>query len=167
MISTDWQYHSFWHDFEKRTTSPFLLPSPSGGVLKAICFVKDVKQLTDTSFIIGTRQGIFEFNPGKERFKKLRFYRAGLLMTSDILLERIFIDAEKTVWLDSRIGIAHYNHLHESIGLIRNNDEDKISPGQTQEQTLPKTGREIYGSAMATGLPNGIRPPTSLLLFHR
>ena len=124
VISTSWAYHSSWYDFEKKETYPVLIPSLqiNGGI-----YIKDVKQLDDGIFIIGGRQGIFEYNLNQDRFQKLLFYQAGRPLTNDVMILRIYIDAEKTVWLGFPEGIAHYNHFHETIGLMRNNDLDKIN----------------------------------------
>lgn len=140
IISTNWLYHSYWHDFEKKETYPVLIPSLQ---IKGGIFIKEVKQLNDGIFIIGAQQGMFEYNLNQDRFQKLLFYRAGRLLTNDIMILRIYIDAEKTVWLGFPDGIAHYNHFHEEIGLMRNNDQDKIN---TWTNTAANFAEDVKGN---------------------
>ena len=124
VISTNWAFYSYWHDFEKEKTYPVLIPSLHSNGAN---FIKDVKQLNEETFIVGARHGIFEYNLIQDRFQKLSYYRAGRLLINDIMLQSIYIDAERKVWLGFPEGIAHYDHFYEAIGLMRNNDPDKIS----------------------------------------
>ena len=123
VISTNWTFYSYWHDFEKGKTYPVLIPSLHSNGAN---FIKDVKQLNEETFIVGAQHGVFEYNLSLDRFQKLSYYRAGRLLINDVMIQSIYIDAERKVWLGFPEGIAHYDHFYETIGLMRNNDPDKI-----------------------------------------
>jgi len=124
VISTNWTYNSSWHDFEKKVSYPVLIPSSQ---INREVYVKEVRQLDEGIFIIGALQGIFEYNLRQNSFRRLFFFRGGRVLADDIMIQSIYVDKEKTVWLGFPEGIAHYNHFNETIRLIRNHQLDKIN----------------------------------------
>ena len=127
LLSTSWEYISYWFDFEKKQISPAIEPDKKQSAAPSFLYVRDLKQLDENRFIIGARNGIFEYDLKEDKYKKLNFYHAGKLMTNSYTIVRIYIDAEKKIWLGFRDGIAHYDHFRDVIALKRNNEPDKIN----------------------------------------
>ena len=127
LLSTSWEYISYWFDFEKKQINPALTPDKKQSASPSFLYVRDLKQLDENRFIIGARNGIYEYDLNEDKYKKLNFYHAGKLMTNSYTIVRIFIDAEKKIWLGFRDGIAHYDHFRDVIALKRNNEPDKIN----------------------------------------
>lgn len=126
LLSTSWEYISYWFDFEKKQVNPAMAPDKTQNAFSSFLSVRDLKQLDENRFIIGTRNGIFEYNLKEDKYKQLNFYHAGKLMTNSYTIVRIYIDAEK-IWLGFRDGIAHYDHFRDVIALKRNAEPDKIN----------------------------------------
>ena len=127
LLSTSWQYISYWYDFEKEQIRPAMSPVQQQNAARSFLYVRDLKQLDENRFIIGARNGIFEYDLKENKYKKLNFYHEGKLMTNAYTIVRIYIDAEKKVWLGFRDGIVHYDHFRDVIALKRNTEEDKIN----------------------------------------
>ena len=127
LLSTSWEYISYWLDFEKKQVNPAMSPEQKQSASPSFIYVRDLKQLDENRFIIGARNGIFEYDLKEDRYKKLNFYHAGKLMTNSYTIVRIYIDTEKKIWLGFRDGIAHYDHFRDVIALKRNNEPDKIN----------------------------------------
>lgn len=127
LLSTSWEYISYSFDFEKKQVNPAMAPDKKLSASPSFLYVRDLKQLDENRFIIGARNGIFEYDLKEDKYKKLNFYHAGKLMTNAHTIVRIYIDTEKKVWLGFRDGIAHYDHFRDVIALKRNTEPDKIN----------------------------------------
>lgn len=127
LLSTSWEYISYWFDFEKQQIVPAMSPVKEQNSSSRFLYVRDLKQLDENRFIIGARNGIFEYNSKDNKYKELKFYHAGKLMTTTYTIVRIYIESDKKVWLGFRDGIAHYDHSRDVIALKRNTEPDKIN----------------------------------------
>ncbi|HZI53140.1 MAG TPA: hypothetical protein VFD56_05545, partial [Chitinophagaceae bacterium] len=82
LLSTSWEYITYWFDFEKQQIQPVMSPVRQQNSRSSFLYVRDLKQLDENRFIIGARNGIFEYDLKENKYKKLNFYHKGKLMTN-------------------------------------------------------------------------------------